>query len=163
MLKRWKQSTFWRLLHSFGKYPNQSRGKKLPLQVVSLLVRSKFSFSTSISVLDADFWCTETAVQALYMRLNLNHPSNPSKEATPVLVWGGTSSVGLCTLYPLTLSLIASGQQQLIIPFLSILDAVQLLKLSGYTVLATASEKNHELLKSLGVASTYDCESFFSS
>ncbi|GAA5857796.1 hypothetical protein JCM5353_002635 [Sporobolomyces roseus] len=72
----------------------------------------------------------QTAVQALYMRLNLNHPSNPSKESTPVLVWGGTSSVGLY--------------------------AVQLLKLSGYTVIATASEKNHDLLKSLGVTSTYD-------
>ncbi|GAA6012647.1 hypothetical protein JCM11491_005467 [Sporobolomyces phaffii] len=71
-----------------------------------------------------------TAVQALYMRHKFNEPSNPSKDGIPVLVWGGTSSVGLY--------------------------AVQLLKLSGYTVLATASEKNHELLKSLGVTSTYD-------
>ncbi|GAA5877167.1 hypothetical protein JCM16303_006188 [Sporobolomyces ruberrimus] len=71
-----------------------------------------------------------TAVQALYMRLKLNEPSNPSKDNIPVLVWGGTSSVGLY--------------------------AVQLLKLSGYTVLATASEKNWDLLKSLGVTSTYD-------
>ncbi|GAA5844584.1 hypothetical protein JCM3766R1_002668 [Sporobolomyces carnicolor] len=71
-----------------------------------------------------------TAVQALYLRHKFNHPSNPTKDNIPVLVWGGTSSVGLY--------------------------AVQLLKLSGYTVIATASEKNWPLLKSLGVTSTYD-------
>lgn len=71
-----------------------------------------------------------TAVQALYLRHKFNEPSNPTKDDTPVLVWGGTSSVGLY--------------------------AVQLLKLSGYTVLATSSEKNFELLKSFGVTSTYD-------
>ncbi|GAA5923098.1 zinc-binding alcohol dehydrogenase family protein [Sporobolomyces koalae] len=71
-----------------------------------------------------------TAVQALYLRHGLNEPSEPSKENLPVLVWGGTSSVGLY--------------------------AIQLLKLSGYTVIATASEKNWDLLKSLGATSTYD-------
>ncbi|GAA6058545.1 hypothetical protein JCM10212_006984 [Sporobolomyces blumeae] len=71
-----------------------------------------------------------TAVQNLFMRLKLNEPSNPVKEPKPVLVWGGSTSVGLY--------------------------AVQLLKLSGYTVLATASEKNWALLKSFGVDSTYD-------
>ncbi|GAA5877163.1 hypothetical protein JCM16303_006187 [Sporobolomyces ruberrimus] len=70
-----------------------------------------------------------TAVQALYMRLGLNLPSNPSKDDTPVLVWGGSSSVGLY--------------------------AIQLLKLSGYKVVAVASEKNWPLLKSLGADSLY--------
>ncbi|GAA5830697.1 hypothetical protein JCM5353_004091 [Sporobolomyces roseus] len=70
-----------------------------------------------------------TAVQALYMRLKLNLPSNPSKDDTPVLVWGGSSSVGLF--------------------------AIQLLKLSGYKVVAVASEKNWPLLKSLGADSLY--------
>ncbi|GAA5899526.1 zinc-binding alcohol dehydrogenase family protein [Sporobolomyces salmoneus] len=72
-----------------------------------------------------------TAVQALYLRHKLQPPSNPVKDQEiPVLVWGGTSSVGMY--------------------------AVQLLKLSGYKVLATSSEKNWPLLKSLGVDSTYD-------
>ncbi|GAA6058544.1 hypothetical protein JCM10212_006983 [Sporobolomyces blumeae] len=71
-----------------------------------------------------------TAMQALYLRLRLELPSKPVKESVPVLIWGGTSSVGLY--------------------------AVQLLKLSGYTVLATSSKKNWPLLRSLGVDSTYD-------
>lgn len=36
-----------------------------------------------------------TAVQALYMRLKLPMPSQPSSKPTPVLVWGGSTSVGL--------------------------------------------------------------------
>ncbi|GAA6012644.1 hypothetical protein JCM11491_005466 [Sporobolomyces phaffii] len=71
-----------------------------------------------------------TAVQALYLRLKLNQPSNPVKDDTPVLVWGAASSVGLY--------------------------AVQLLRLSGYRAIAVASPKNWDLVKSLGADSTYD-------
>lgn len=38
-----------------------------------------------------------TAIQALFFRLKLNSPSSPSENAEPVLVWGGATSVGLCT------------------------------------------------------------------
>jgi len=48
----------------------------------------------------------------------------PDKEATPILVWGGASSVGMIV--------------------------IQLAKLSGLTVITTASLKNAEYLKSLG-------------
>lgn len=37
-------------------------------------------------------------------------------------------------------------------------DAVQLLKLSGYKPVAVASQKNWDLVTSLGAAFTYDCE-----
>ncbi|GAA5957629.1 hypothetical protein JCM21900_000773 [Sporobolomyces salmonicolor] len=70
-----------------------------------------------------------TAVQALYFRHKLAYPANPTKDATPILVWGGSTSVGLY--------------------------AIQLLKLSGYTVIATASEKNWPLLKQFGATSVY--------
>ncbi|GAA5909276.1 hypothetical protein JCM6882_003786 [Rhodosporidiobolus microsporus] len=70
-----------------------------------------------------------TAIQALYFRLKLNPPHAPTHNAEPVLVWGASTSVGLY--------------------------AVQLLKASGYTVIATASEKNFSLLKELGVSSVY--------
>ncbi|GAA5858840.1 hypothetical protein JCM8547_005008 [Rhodosporidiobolus lusitaniae] len=70
-----------------------------------------------------------TAIQALYFRLKLNPPSNPTTKGEPVLVWGGSTSVGLY--------------------------AVQLLKLSGYTVIATASEKNFDLVKDFGAEAVY--------
>ncbi|GAA6040361.1 hypothetical protein JCM8097_007575 [Rhodosporidiobolus ruineniae] len=70
-----------------------------------------------------------TAIQALYFRLKLAHPSSPTKNAEPVLVWGGSTSVGLY--------------------------AVQLLKLSGYTVIATASEKNFGVVKDYGADAVY--------
>ncbi|BGP12437.1 Zinc-binding oxidoreductase alcohol dehydrogenase [Rhodosporidiobolus nylandii] len=70
-----------------------------------------------------------TAIQALYMRLGLAPPSAPTKDAEPILVWGGSTSVGLY--------------------------AVQLLKLSGYKVIATASEKNWDLVKSFGANEVY--------
>ncbi|KAK4704786.1 hypothetical protein P7C70_g1422, partial [Phenoliferia sp. Uapishka_3] len=71
----------------------------------------------------------QTAVQALYFRHGLPQPTKPLKTSEPFLVWGGATSVGLY--------------------------AVQLAKLSGYEVIATASPKNFELLKSLGVDAVY--------
>ncbi|KAK1479573.1 zinc-binding dehydrogenase [Colletotrichum cuscutae] len=64
------------------------------------------------------------AVQALFQRLGLPEPTSPSKEAFPVLINGGTGSVGLY--------------------------AIQLAKKAGLYVIATGGKKNHELLKSLG-------------
>ncbi|GAA6002797.1 hypothetical protein JCM10207_007687 [Rhodosporidiobolus poonsookiae] len=70
-----------------------------------------------------------TAIQALFFRLGLNTPQNPTDSKEPVLVWGGSTSVGLY--------------------------AIQLLKLAGYTVISTASEKNFELLKEFGASAVY--------
>ncbi|RYP79290.1 hypothetical protein DL770_006737 [Monosporascus sp. CRB-9-2] len=71
-----------------------------------------------------------TAVQALFQRLKLPEPSKPARSTFPVLINGGTSSVGKY--------------------------AVQLCKLAGAFVVATGSKKNHELLKSLGADATVD-------
>lgn len=71
-----------------------------------------------------------TAVQALFQRLKLPEPSKPAKSASPLLINGGTTSVGLY--------------------------AVQLAKLAGLYVVATGSKKNHELLKSLGADAVVD-------
>lgn len=67
------------------------------------------------------------------MRLKLNLPSNPTKNAEPILIWGGSTSVGLY--------------------------ALQLLKLSGYTPIAVCSEKNFDLVKKFGAAAAYSCAS----
>ncbi|CAN8102009.1 unnamed protein product [Discula destructiva] len=71
-----------------------------------------------------------TAVQALVQRLGLPEPSKPAKTAFPVLINGGTSSVGKY--------------------------AVQLAKLAGLFVVATGSKRNHGLLKALGADATVD-------
>ncbi len=65
-----------------------------------------------------------TAVQALFQRLQLPEPSQPAKSAFPILIGGGSSSVGLY--------------------------AIQLCKLAGLFVVATGSKRNHELLKQFG-------------
>ncbi|KAI1770515.1 zinc-binding dehydrogenase [Hypoxylon cercidicola] len=71
-----------------------------------------------------------TAVQALFDRLKLPEPSQPAKSAFPVLINGGTSSVGLY--------------------------AIQLAKLAGLFVITTGSTKNHQLLKSFGADAVVD-------
>ncbi|KAI0121291.1 zinc-binding dehydrogenase [Xylariales sp. AK1849] len=71
-----------------------------------------------------------TAAQALFQRLGLPEPSKPAKTAFPLLVNGGTSSVGKY--------------------------AVQLAKAAGLYVIATGSKKNHELLKELGADAVVD-------
>ncbi|EST05610.1 Alcohol dehydrogenase, C-terminal [Kalmanozyma brasiliensis GHG001] len=78
----------------------------------------------------------ETAVQALFHRLNLPVPdfSNgavPVKDdAQEVLIWSGSTTVGQW--------------------------AIQLAHLAGYKVITTASPKNHDLLKSLGADDLFD-------
>ncbi|GAA5981432.1 hypothetical protein JCM10908_004107 [Rhodotorula pacifica] len=71
-----------------------------------------------------------TAIQALYMRLGLNLPNSPSKDGEPILVWGGSTSVGLY--------------------------ALQFLKASGYTPVSVSSEKSFDLVKKFGAAATFD-------
>jgi len=70
-----------------------------------------------------------TVIQAFYFRLKLATPANPTKEAEPVLIWGGSTSTGLY--------------------------GIQFLKASGYTPIVTASEKNFDKLKQLGAAACY--------
>ncbi|KXJ87935.1 zinc-binding dehydrogenase [Microdochium bolleyi] len=75
-----------------------------------------------------------TAVQALFQRLGLPQPGSSSAgssdKKTQVLIYGGTSSVGLY--------------------------AVQLAKMAGLRVIATGSARNHDLLRSLGADETVD-------
>lgn len=73
-----------------------------------------------------------TAVACLFQRLALSPPSKASSSSTavPVLIWSGSTSVGQF--------------------------AIQLAKLSNYTVITTASPKNHTLLKSLGADHIFD-------
>lgn len=42
------------------------------------------------------FVLLDTAVQALYFRQNLARPSKPSTAGEAFLVWGGSTSVGMC-------------------------------------------------------------------
>lgn len=77
----------------------------------------------------------DTAFQALYLSQKLARPSAPISDGEPFLVYGGSTSVGMY--------------------------AIQLAKLSGYTVIATSSASNFDLLKSLGATAVYDCQSPF--
>lgn len=71
-----------------------------------------------------------TAVQAMVQRLGLPEPSKPAASPFPLLISGGTSSVGKY--------------------------AIQLGKLAGLFVVATGSKRNHDLLKELGADATVD-------
>lgn len=54
-----------------------------------------------------------------------------------MLIWGGSTSVGLY--------------------------ALQFLKAGGYTPVSVSSEKSYDLVKKFGAAATFDCESFWRS
>ncbi|KAL4876212.1 hypothetical protein BJY04DRAFT_210759 [Aspergillus karnatakaensis] len=71
-----------------------------------------------------------TVGQGLYQSLKLAPPETPTKEALPVLIYGGSTATG--TL------------------------AIQFAKLSGYTVITTCSPRNFDLVKSLGADAVYD-------
>ncbi|KAJ3329794.1 hypothetical protein HDU76_007128 [Blyttiomyces sp. JEL0837] len=71
-----------------------------------------------------------TAVQGLFQRLALPEPSSPAKTPLGVLVWAGSTSVGLY--------------------------AIQLAKLAGLSVFTTCSPKNYDLVKSLGATHVFD-------
>ncbi|KAF7974405.1 hypothetical protein HWV62_12254 [Athelia sp. TMB] len=74
-----------------------------------------------------------TAVQNLYFRHDLPHPSTVAPGAAPtenILIWGGATAVGH--------------------------HAIQLARLSGLRVIAVASARNHAFLRALGAAATVD-------
>lgn len=71
-----------------------------------------------------------TVGQALYQSLKLALPTEPVKDATPILIYGGSTATG--TL------------------------AIQFAKLSGYKVLTTCSPHNFDLVRSLGADEVYD-------
>lgn len=78
-----------------------------------------------------------TAAQALFLRLGIPLPDTTrtslpdlAHDADELLVWAGSSTVGQY--------------------------AIQLARAAGYRVIATASPKNHDLLKSMGAAHLYD-------
>lgn len=72
-----------------------------------------------------------TVGQGLYQKaLKLNLPTDPIKDSTPVLIYGGSSATGSL--------------------------AIQYAKLSGYKVLTTCSPHNFDFVKSLGADAVYD-------
>jgi NADPH:quinone reductase-like Zn-dependent oxidoreductase len=71
-----------------------------------------------------------TVGQGLYQSLKLALPTEPIKDATPLLIYGGSTATG--TL------------------------AIQFAKLSGYKVLTTCSPRNFDLVRSLGADEVYD-------
>ncbi|KAF9068920.1 chaperonin 10-like protein [Rhodocollybia butyracea] len=71
-----------------------------------------------------------TAVQALYIRLNIPKPFSPNPRRETILIWGGSTAVGH--------------------------HAVQLAALSGLRVFVTASPAAHEELKTLGAEACFD-------
>ncbi|KAJ5648630.1 Protein TOXD [Penicillium lividum] len=71
-----------------------------------------------------------TVGQALYQSLKLALPTDPITDATPILIYGGSTATG--TL------------------------AIQFAKLSGYTVLTTCSPRNFDLVRRLGADAVFD-------
>ncbi|KAF7587032.1 hypothetical protein BBP40_007828 [Aspergillus hancockii] len=71
-----------------------------------------------------------TVGQALYQSLKLALPTAPTKEPTPILIYGGSTATGTF--------------------------AIQFAKLSGYTVLTTCSPQNFDLVKELGADAVFD-------
>lgn len=113
-----------------GTAVNPSRGAFAEYAVIESSLVYPIPDSTSYqeaSVIPLPF---ATAAQAMFQRLQLPTPSKPAKSAFPILINGGTSSVGKY--------------------------AVQLAKQSGLFVIATGSKRNHELLTSLGADETID-------
>jgi NADPH:quinone reductase-like Zn-dependent oxidoreductase len=71
-----------------------------------------------------------TVGQGLYQSLKLAYPTEPIKDATPILIYGGSTATG--TL------------------------AIQFAKLSGYKVITTCSPRNFDLVRSLGADAVFD-------
>ncbi|KAK2807736.1 hypothetical protein FQN51_000174 [Onygenales sp. PD_10] len=72
-----------------------------------------------------------TVAQGLYQGiLQLAWPDQPTKDAEPILIYGGSSATGAL--------------------------AIQFAKLSGYTVLTTCSTNNTDYVKSLGADAVFD-------
>ncbi|KAG9010811.1 hypothetical protein FRB94_009718 [Tulasnella sp. JGI-2019a] len=91
-----------------------------------VLPKGKLSYEQAATLAAA----SATAAQGLFHRLKLPQPWLPAKEPLPVLIWGGSTSVGMY--------------------------AIKLAKLSGLLVAATASPRNHDLLKKFGADIVFD-------
>lgn len=88
----------------------------------------------------------QTATMGLYLSMKLPLPystPNPAMEKTPILVWGGASTFirNNCGCFVLLTKIWKASVGTMVI---------QLAKLSGLTVITTASSKNESYLKSLG-------------
>ncbi|KAI0807670.1 GroES-like protein [Fomes fomentarius] len=101
---------------------------KTPADLVWLVPPNTFIYEES-ATLEVAFL---TAVQALYhpKRLALVEPPQKVQGDEWVLVWGGSSAVGL--------------------------SAIQLLRLSGYKIVTTASPRNFTLVKDFGADEVFD-------
>jgi NADPH:quinone reductase-like Zn-dependent oxidoreductase len=88
----------------------------------------------------------QTAAVGLYHALKLPEPyGTPTKEATPILVWGGASTC------PHNVSVDSNSSHSITLYIGSVgMTVIQLAKLSGLTVITTASPRNSEYLRSLG-------------
>ncbi|KAM3552872.1 hypothetical protein MY1884_006980 [Beauveria asiatica] len=71
-----------------------------------------------------------TVGQSLYQTLHLGFPSEPAKDATPILIYGGSSATAIL--------------------------GIQYAKLSGYEVITTCSPHNNALVKALGADAVFD-------
>ncbi|KAI0057235.1 zinc-binding oxidoreductase ToxD [Artomyces pyxidatus] len=111
-----------------GCYPNGSFAEYVVASAeVIVRVPDAWSFADAAQLGIAPF----TALQTLYeSHLDLPTPLEPTSTPFPILVSGGASSVGQYV--------------------------VQFAKLAGLRVLATASKRNFELLKSLGADEVFD-------
>ena len=118
-----------------GKYPTKgSFAQYLTAKAASVMKipdNLKDSEGASIGI------AAETAVQALFQRLELSPPTDDAKTLPKVdknspklLVWSGSTAVGSY--------------------------AVQLGRIAGYYVITTASPKNHATLQQLGAQEVYD-------
>ncbi|KAF4813849.1 Protein TOXD [Colletotrichum siamense] len=74
-----------------------------------------------------------TVGQGLYQTLKLPLPSSPAKEPKTILIYGGSTAMGI--------------------------SGIQYAKLSGYDVITTASPHNFDYLKELGASAVFDYKS----
>ncbi|KAF8603438.1 GroES-like protein [Ceratobasidium sp. AG-I] len=79
------------------------------------------------ATMNCAFW---TCIQAFYHRMGLHEPSAITEHGEWILIYGGSTSLGLF--------------------------AIQLAKLSGYKVATTVSPRNFEIVKSLGADAVFD-------
>ncbi|KAJ9614556.1 hypothetical protein H2200_002693 [Cladophialophora chaetospira] len=94
---------------------------------VQLKIPDSVSFEAASTLLLG----TTTVMQGLFQKaLKLNWPTDPVKEKTFVLIYGGSTATG------------ALG--------------IQFAKLAGYTVLTTCSPRNFDYVKSLGATEAFD-------
>ncbi|KAH7311373.1 zinc-binding dehydrogenase [Stachybotrys elegans] len=74
-----------------------------------------------------------TVGQGLYQHLGLALPTKPIQDKTPIMIYGGSTAMGV--------------------------TGIQYAKLSGYTVITTASPRNFDYVKSLGADYVFDYSS----